>query len=59
MAIQFFFWLGHDLGCRLGPNLAGLNGTCGPGGGGSEPRKKIRLVNRLGSGFGLRPTDRV
>ena len=31
MAIQFFFffWLGHDLGRRLGPNLARLNGTHG------------------------------
>ena len=29
MAIQFFFffWLGHDLGHGLGPNLAGLNET--------------------------------
>ena len=25
----FFFWLGHDLGRRLGPNLAGLNGASG------------------------------
>ena len=23
----FFFWLGHDLGHGLGPNLAGLNET--------------------------------
>ena len=24
----FFFWLGHDLGRGLGPNLAGLNEAC-------------------------------
>ena len=36
-SILFFFWLGHNLGLRLGPNLVGLNGARQ---GGSKPRKK-------------------
>ena len=47
--IIIIFWLGHDLGCRLGPNLVGLNkarGAClGLG-------KKIRLIIGLGPNHG-------
>ena len=59
MAIQFFFifWLGHDLGCELGPNLAGLNG--GLAGAGLGPEKKTQLVNGPGSSRGLRPAGWV
>ena len=28
-SILFLFWLGHNLGRGLGPDLAGLNGTRG------------------------------
>ena len=47
--IIIIFWLGHDLGCRLGPNLVGLNkarGAClGLG-------KKICLIIGLGPNHG-------
>ena len=44
MAIQFFiFWLG----CRLGPNLAELNGA---GRGGSGPREKNPVSKWVGFG---------
>ena len=39
----FFFWLGHNLGLGLGPNLVGLNGARR---GGSEPRKKNPISKR-------------
>ena len=43
LCIFFFFFLGHDLGRRLGSNLVGLNGARGARGarlGGSGSRKK-------------------
>ena len=42
----FFFWLGHNLGLGLGPNLVGLNGARR---GGSEPRKKNPISKRAES----------
>ena len=51
----FIFWLGHDLGRRLGLNLIGLNGARGPmrpDGAGLGPGKKTRLINRPSSGRG-------
>ena len=41
----FFFWLGHDLGLGLGPNLAGLNGAREVG---LSLGKKMCLVNGPG-----------
>ena len=38
-----FFWLGHNLGLGLGPNLVGLNGARR---GGSEPRKKKNPISK-------------
>ena len=43
----FFFWLGHNLGCRMGPNLAGLNKARGVGLG---FEKKNSFNNRAKSG---------
>ena len=36
----FFFWLGHDLGRRLGPNLAGLNGAS------EAQRRRVRALGK-------------
>ena len=41
----FFFRLGHDLGCHLGPNLVGLNKAC------RAPQKKNPFNNWAGSGL--------
>ena len=49
----FFFWLGHDLGCCLGPNLVRLNGACGVG---LDLAKKIRLIIVPGPGSWVRST---
>ena len=43
----FFFWLGHNLGYRMGPNLVGLNEARGVGLGSG---KKNPFDNRAKSG---------
>ena len=59
-AFFFFFRLGHDLGCELGPNLVGLNGACGAQRGGSGPQEKNPFNKwagfgpRVGSGPGMK-----
>ena len=47
----FFFWLGHDLGCCLCPNLVRLNGAYEAG---LDLAKKICLIIRPGSGLWVR-----
>ena len=48
----FFFFIGP----RIGPKVAGL---VEPDGAGLGLEKKTRLLNRVGSGFGVRPVGRV
>ena len=46
MSFNSFFWLGHDLGSHLGPNLVGLNGARKAQWARFGPYKKIRLIIR-------------